>query len=145
LRLFSWRTSLFTLLNTPSQVLLCLPHLLGSANYSWLSWLSDCFSLRRPGSWQYGPRIAWWWRTPFWIIAAHIVMLPPRCPGTLMKAWCSMIFLPRPLVFARLKHVSSTYISSWCTASASSSMTLWKSQDKTMLHSRKRQGSVNMM
>jgi hypothetical protein len=31
-----------------------------------------------------------------------------------------------------LKPVSSTYISSWCTASASSSMTLWKRQDKTM-------------
>ena len=56
--MFSWRTSLFTSLNTPSQVLLCLPHLLGSANYSWLSWLSDCFSLRRPGfvtgSWPAG-------------------------------------------------------------------------------------------
>ena len=46
----SWRTSLFTTLNTPSQVLLCLPHLLGSADYSWLSWLSDCFSSGDPGS-----------------------------------------------------------------------------------------------
>jgi hypothetical protein len=36
----------------------------------------------------YGPRIACWWRSPFLLIAAHIVMLPPRCPRTLMMAPC---------------------------------------------------------
>ena len=47
----------------------------------------------------YGPRWAWRWRTPICVIAAHIVMLPPRWPGTSMMALWLIMFLPLLLVF----------------------------------------------
>ena len=78
----------------------------------------------------YGPRVAWWWTTPFWLIAAHIVMLPPRCPGSLIMARCPIMFLPRLLVLVRLKPASSTKSCSWPMASASSSITLLTRQNK---------------
>ena len=43
------------------------------------------------------------------VIAAHIVMLPPCYLGTLIMARCPMIFLPRPVVFGRLKTALATY------------------------------------
>ncbi len=41
----------------------------------------------------YGPRQGIWVRTPFSEMAAHIVIFPPRWPGTSMVALCPMRFL----------------------------------------------------
>ncbi len=79
----------------------------------------------------YGPRLAWRWRTPCILeMAAHIVMFPPRWPGTSIMALWPMTFLPLLLVFARLNPASSIKMNSCGIAWASISSTPWKQRTK---------------
>lgn len=72
----------------------------------------------------YGPRLTWRWRTPCILeMAAHIVMFPPRWPGTSIMALWPMTFLPLLLVFARLNPASSIKMNSCGIAWASISST----------------------
>ena len=57
----------------------------------------------------YGPRVAWWWRTPCLLMAAQSETLPPRWPGPSTRARWTIMFRPLRLRFARLNPASHTY------------------------------------
>lgn len=65
-------------------------------------------------------------------MAAHIVMFPPRWPGTSIMALWPMTFLPLLLVFARLNPASSIKMNSCGIAWASISSTPWKQRTKAV-------------
>ena len=62
-----------------------------------------------------GPRMAWKWSTPCWLMAVHIVTFPPRWPGTFTIARWPIMFLPLLLLLVKLNPASSIKIISWGT------------------------------
>uniref|UniRef100_A0A673G1T1 NACHT LRR and PYD domain-containing protein n=1 Tax=Sinocyclocheilus rhinocerous TaxID=307959 RepID=A0A673G1T1_9TELE len=88
---------LSALLEDPHCKLEKLHSCTGCAGSLWSSW-NTC-SLRpsrkpRRSIVLEGPRMAWWWSTPRWLMAAHIVTFPHRWPGTFTIARWPIMFLP---------------------------------------------------
>lgn len=88
-----------------------------------------------PEMWEYGLccMVQGWHDQPCVLeMAAHIVMFPPRWPGTSIMALWPMTFLPLLLVFARLNPASSIKMNSCGIAWASISSTPWKQRTKAV-------------
>ena len=74
-----------------------------SGSGCWSGTSIEWIASRKMSIWEV---LAWWWRTSFCVMAAHLVTCPSRCPGTLIMALSPNTFLAMRLALVRLKPIS---------------------------------------